>query len=404
MEKFPLHIKNPELQTSLSASIENKEEIRGEWIKYEQGSRDADKLFESLVGKGADWYGVTKGYSDAASQLRGGDFYVYYTNDSKGNPTQPRLAIRMDGDSKIGEVRGILPGENIEPVLQGVIDEKLKEFSTEADEYCKKSEDMKKLTLLDQKSKNGEVFTKDDLTFLYEINTSIESFGYDRDPRTAELLANRNLEEDMLVIFECTKEQIARAPSEINENIKAYVGQLEPGIFQKLPENLEHIFISFPKKKIRRDKVEIGGKTAEQLMDELELTGIYVSDEAKFILKSHEFMVGKNLEEVTLVHLTVADLGAFTFFGRYSSLRSIYEHAETLGLELCPAEVGPPLCLKYRNQPLFEPIYIGMKQITDASYPGIFNLYNNGLSSFSMRGSVWDLSCEFVFRLRKLKT
>ena len=33
----------------------------------------------------------------------------------------------------------------------------------------------------------------------------------------------------MLVIFECTREEIANVPSQINENTKAYVGQLEPG-------------------------------------------------------------------------------------------------------------------------------------------------------------------------------
>ncbi|OGJ00540.1 hypothetical protein A3I90_00400 [Candidatus Nomurabacteria bacterium RIFCSPLOWO2_02_FULL_41_9] len=64
-----------------------------------------------------------------------GDFYVYYTNDSSGEPTQPRLAIRMDGDNRIGEVRGILPHQGVEPVMQEALDGKLQEFRGEADAY-----------------------------------------------------------------------------------------------------------------------------------------------------------------------------------------------------------------------------------------------------------------------------
>ncbi|HAO64917.1 TPA: hypothetical protein DCQ44_02970, partial [Candidatus Taylorbacteria bacterium] len=166
-KKFPV-LYAELIQKSLAASIENREEIQGQWVKYEQG-RDGDalKLFQSLEGKGTGW--CTAGSSTAEAQIESGDFYVYYTNDSSGEPTQPRLAIRMDGDNRIGEVRGILPHQNIEPVMQEVLDDKLKEFGTEAEAYHKKSEDMKKLTALDQKREKNESFTKDDLVFLYEI-------------------------------------------------------------------------------------------------------------------------------------------------------------------------------------------------------------------------------------------
>src|SRR3989338_2708750 len=60
-----------------------------------------------------------------------GDFYVYYTNDSSGEPTQPRLAIRMDGDNRIGEVRGILPHQGVEPVMQEALYGKLLKSSEE---------------------------------------------------------------------------------------------------------------------------------------------------------------------------------------------------------------------------------------------------------------------------------
>ncbi len=391
------------IQKSLAASMENREEIKGEWVKYEQGRiGDAAKLFKSLEGKGTGW--CTAGSSTAEAQIESGDFYVFYTNDSNGEPTQPRLAIRMDGDNRIGEVRGILPHQGVEPVMQEALDGKLSEFGTEADAYRKKSEDMRVLTSLEKKHENEESFTKDDLIFLYEINSSIEGFGYQKDPRVAELRQDRNTEEDMLVIFDCTKEEIAHVPSQINEHTKAYVGQLEPGIFQKLPETLEHVYTSFPDKKIRREEVEIGGKSKEQLISEMETAGINISDYAKSMIENPDFVTGKP-EQATLIRLTVADLG----FKSNATTDQIYKRAEELGLELCPADTGPNYRLKYKNQPLGEYFYIGMKQITDSDGdPDVFKLvrYVDGLwldGAWAGPGGGWRPDRKFAFRLRKVE-
>jgi hypothetical protein len=386
---------------SLAASMENREEVRGQWVKYEQGDdAAAEKLFESLEGKGTGW--CTAGRSTAETQIESGDFYVYYTNDASGNPIQPRLAIRMESNNRIGEIRGILPHQGVEPVMQESLDAKLQEFGTEADAYRKKSEDMRLLTTLEHKRENNQPFTKNDLVFLYEINAIIEGFGYQRDPRVQELRAERNPDEDMLVIFECTRDQIAHVPNEITEHTKAYIGPLEPGIFQKLPEGLEHVYTSFPEKKIRRENIEIGGKTAEQLISEMEAAGINISDYAKHMLRSREF-VPSNREEATLIRLTVADLG----FTRSATTDQIYERAQKLGLELCPLDTGPHYRLKYQNQPLGEWFFIGMKQITGSDgNPVVFDLVRRGdglwlFYDWAWPDNAWGPGSEFVFRFRK---
>ncbi len=412
------HLKDPEIKElfskkfptlyaeliskSLAASMEGREEIRGEWVRYEQGdSGAAEKLFESLEGKGTGW--CTAGKSTAETQIESGDFYVYYTNDASGEPTQPRLAVRMDGNNKIGEVRGVLPHQGVEPLMQEVLDGKLSEFGSEADAYRKKSEDMRILTSLEHKKEKEESFTKDDLVFLYEINSSIEGFGYQKDPRIAELRKDRNTEEDMLTIFECTKDQIAHVPSEITSSTKAYVGQLEPGIFQKLPETLEHVYTSFPEKKIRRESVEIGGKSKEQLISEMEASGINISDYAKSMMENPDFITGTNREEAKLVRLTVADLG----FKTSATTDQIYERAQALGLELCPPDTGPNYRLQYKDQPLEEWVRIGMKQITgQGGDPDVFGLvrYDDGLwlySGWALPGNAWNPGNGFVFRFRK---
>lgn len=125
------------ISESLATKIEKNEEIRGEWIKYEQGNqKHAEALFKSLDGKGTGW--CTAGSSTAKAQIKSGDFYVYYTYDQNNEPIQPRIAIRMEGKNKIAEVRGILEHQAMEPIMTPVLEEKLKEFGTEADAYKKK--------------------------------------------------------------------------------------------------------------------------------------------------------------------------------------------------------------------------------------------------------------------------
>ncbi len=391
------------IQKSLAASMENREEVKGQWVKYEQGDDSAaEKLFQSLEGKGTGW--CTAGKSTAETQIESGDFYVFYTNDTSGTPTQPRLAIRMDGDNKIGEVRGILPHQNIEPQMQDVLDEKLQDFGSEADSYRKKSEDMRMLTALEHKQEKGEPFTKDDLTFLYELDSTIEGFGYERDPRITELRNTRNTEEDMPIVFDCAPEEIAWRREDISDRTKAYIGPLEPGIFQKL-SSTEHVYTSFPEKKIRGENIEIGGKSAEQLISEMEAAGINISDYARsMLLNKAEFIPTKNPEDMTLIRLTVGDLG----FKTSATTDQIFERAEQLGLELCPPDTGPAYRLACRNQPLGEYFRIGMKPITGSDGdPVVFGLVRRGGGlwlddDWTYLVGSWDHpDYTFVFRLRK---
>ena len=386
---------------SLSSSVENKEEISGQWVKYESNNEeDANRLWQSVEGKtgGAGW--CIEGKATAHSYNKQGDFYVYYTYDANKNPTQPRLAIQMTGN-QIGQIRGLLPHQDVEPIMQEVLDEKLKEFGSEADAYRKKSSDMQKVTGLVEKQENGENFNKGDLLFLYEVNSKIEGFGYERDPRIDELRMGRNSEEDMLVIFDCTKAEIAHVPNEITATTKAYVGPLEPGVLQKLPENFEHVYTSFPDKKIRREDIEIGGKDANQLTEELESLGNNISEYSADMMKSRDFVVSKK-EKITLIRLTVEDLG----FHSYPTIDQIYARAHELGLELCPPDTGPNYRLKYQDQPMNELIYIGMKQIAGrGGYLDVFCLSHRGgglglRNDWARFSSEWRPYDEFVFRLR----
>lgn len=391
------------IQRSLASKIENKEEIRGEWVKYSQGNqKDSEKLFQSLEGKGTGW--CTAGRSTAQTQIESGDFYVYYTNDADDEPTQPRLAIRMDGNNKIGEVRGILPHQGVEPLMQEVLDGKLQEFGSEADIYRKKSNDMRLLTEIEKKTKANQPLAKDDLVFLYEINSSIEGFGYQKDPRIQELRNQRNPEEDMPIIFECAKDQIARNTKEITENTKAYVGEWSIDISQTIRKypNIEHLYESFPEKKIFMQTLETDPaiNTPEKAEKELKNKNMYLTDWGKDILYKTEF--SKESEIYELVMFTVNQLG----FSNGATTDEIYKRAEDMGLELCPAEVGPHLRLQNQTR---DWMLIAMKQIIgrDGS-PSVFLLSRRVAELGLYAGDAlpayrWGGDYKFVFRLRKLE-
>ena len=310
-----------------TAGALNRESLQGEWVEYDQGS-DHHALEGALRGKGTGWCTAE---GSAYSHLQGGDFYVYYTRGKGGTYSEPRVAIRMEGE-RVAEVRGVNHRQELEPALLDIATEKYHTLPG-GEKFDKMSADMKHVTELAAKQAKEMAFTKDDLTFLYELNNPIEGFGYDKDPRVAELRATRNTERDMPIIFDCTPDQIAHTVAEINANTKAFVGELTPGIFQKLPENLEHIYTKFPDKKIRREHLEIGGKSGEQLIAELEAAGFKISGYAKDMMKSREFVPG-NKEDATLIQLSVADLG----LTRGGTTDQIFARAQALGLELCPPD------------------------------------------------------------------
>lgn len=63
---------------------------------------------------------------------------------------------------------------------------------------------MKHVTKIENKIKEKQELTAGDLIFLYEIDSPIEGFGYEKYPRIQELRSQRNPEEDMPVVFGCT--------------------------------------------------------------------------------------------------------------------------------------------------------------------------------------------------------
>ena len=195
----------------------------GIWKKYNQGS-DPNILFNDIHGKGTGWC-TAGGIETAKMQIEGGDFYVYYTKDEKGEYTNPRIAIRLEANS-IAEIRGIAENQNLESNMEKVVEEKLKEFP-DAEAYKKKVKDMEMLTYIYTKWQQKLELTKEDLRFLYEIDSKIIGFGYKEDPRIKEIIETRDKKIDLSKIFDCKKNQISLTKEEaLKENIIYHYGNL----------------------------------------------------------------------------------------------------------------------------------------------------------------------------------
>lgn len=184
------------------------ETVNGKWIKFNKGS-DYTKLVDLLRGKGTGW--CTAGEVTAKTHLSSGDFYVYCSIDSNGEYKNPRIAIRME-QTNIVEVRGVLKHQNVEPELVEILNRKLEEFPDKS-VYLKKSKDMTLLTKIYEKNNEGEELTKDELAFLYEVNSLIQGFGYRNDPRIEEIINTRNFKDDLSLTLNCK-------PTEISDNIE----------------------------------------------------------------------------------------------------------------------------------------------------------------------------------------
>ena len=118
------------------------------------------------------------------------------------NPNSPGVfasngsaSIRLDLDGKVAEVSGLNEGQAIEDALIPIVKEKTLSL-TGGKEYLQKFEDKQTLIRLDNKMEKGEDLTKEELSFLYELDRPIATLDtYNRkDPRITELRKKYDLE------------------------------------------------------------------------------------------------------------------------------------------------------------------------------------------------------------------
>ncbi|GEM_PF-429683 len=447
-----------------SESIDQKGEItpemrvetKGGWARFPQdqdpseyqpvikveGQQDyiGRPLWQSLQNKGVPW--CTAGLGTAQTQLQGGDFYVYYTLDKQGKPTIPRIAIRMQGN-EVGEARGVLDNaQNVEGNMADIAERQLDKLPG-GDKYRKISADMKKMTFLEWKNglKDSDLdspkvirrlqeesqklfgmsdstlkFSQAQLVFLYELNSPIEGFGYQRDPRINELRKNRNPKVDAPIVLGCNPDQIAWGTNDIiNEKTRAYIGPLYPGIFKVLPNSVE-IYKSFPEGRIDRDSEMLQARKGKDYKRIIEVKKVDIYSTSVQMLEDKQFentrFKGRVPEEVQVVRLRCEDLMRPTDTKGYLTTDEIKERAKELGLLDMPTY--PDVILNYiiQHEDKIERgdwfYAVGMETIAGSDgYPHVFDVRRDEDDELWLDGrwtepeSPWSSDDEFVFSFRK---
>src|SRR3989338_1520341 len=146
-----------------------------------------------------------------------------------------------------------------------------------------------------------------------------------------------------------------------------------------------------------------GLKTADDFRKSLLDSGNKVSSEANGILGNPAFTVAVEKIKIDLVIKSVDELG----FKCGAIRQQIYGRANELGLDLCPAEVGPQLRLQYKDQPEEEHLIVAMNPIADSG--GALELFfverdDSGLwlcGYYVHPGLIWNAAFSFVFARRK---
>ena len=368
----------------------------GEWRVFPQGS-NAEELTHTLQGKGTGW--CTAGTRTAETQLAQGDFHVYYSKNDLGEAKIPRLAIRMEGEH-IAEVRGVAHKQEVDPYITDILTEKMNEFGTQGEQYQKKAGDMKYLTEIDQKTKDGESLNQQELRFLYELDNVIEGFGYSQDPRIVELRAGRDELADAQIILDCTRAEIATDGTEVSPETRVYMGAWSMEVYQKLPAKVEHMYRGNLSEKVFFRSIKLSTKTGQEYEWELRSQGVWIDSDVDYILSQLE--PRKEAGAIKLVEFSVAELG-FTGNTRYDA---ICARAKELGLELCPPETGPEVRLQYQDQKVDNWVRVATEPLSDrdGSLP-LWSVYRSGDApwldaSYGRPDREWYPGARFLFVAR----
>ena len=198
---------------------EKPEDIEGDWFTYQLG--DEDELANAAEGTG--WCiadpNVAHNYLSYGNYYAGNDNYweedednseednqnsskakfiifkLKAPNSPDGYSTNGVASIRLDPDGKVTEVSGLNEGQAIEDSLIPTVKEKVLSLPG-GKEFLQKFEDKQTLIKLDHKLQNGEDLTKEELSFLYELDRPIATLDTynDEDPRITELKEKYGIE------------------------------------------------------------------------------------------------------------------------------------------------------------------------------------------------------------------
>ena len=189
---------------------ERTEDVHGDWFEYKLG--DEEEI--ANLAEGTRWcvvdpnvahnylvygeYGHSRSTRADEESNSKAKFIIFRLED----PNSPGVfasngsaSIRLDPNGKVAEISGLNEGQAVEDALVPIVKEKTLSLPG-GEKYLQKFDDKQALIRLDKKMEKGEDLTKEELSFLYELDRPIATLDTynEEDPRIPELKEKYDLE------------------------------------------------------------------------------------------------------------------------------------------------------------------------------------------------------------------
>ena len=189
---------------------ERTEDVHGDWFEYKLG--DEEEI--ASLAEGTRWcvvdpnvahnylvygeYGHSRSTGSDEESNSKAKFIIFRLED----PNSPGIfasngsaSIRLDPNGKVDEISGLNDGQAVEDALVPIVKEKTLSLPG-GEKYLQKFDDKQALIRLDKKMEKGEDLTKEELSFLYELDRPIATLDTynEEDPRIPELKEKYDLE------------------------------------------------------------------------------------------------------------------------------------------------------------------------------------------------------------------
>ena len=172
-------------------------------------------------------------------------FKLKAPNSPDGYSTNGVASIRLDPDGKVTEVSGLNEGQAIEDSLIPTVKEKVLSLPG-GKEFLQKFEDKQTLIRLDHKMQNGEDLTKEELSFLYELDRPIATLDTynSKDPRITELKEKYGIEYALEKGIDVNELVPSLNPDDIAKNLDYLLEQGANINVDELASNLDSVRIA----------------------------------------------------------------------------------------------------------------------------------------------------------------
>ena len=220
---------------------ERTEDVHGDWFEYKLG--DEEEI--ASLAEGTRWcvvdpnvahnylvygeYGHSKSTGSDKESNSKAKFIIFRLED----PNSPGVyasngsaSIRLDPDGIVDEISGLNDGQAVEDALVPIVKEKALSLPG-GEKYLQKFDDKQALIKLDNKMKEGEDLTKEELSFLYELDCPIATLDtYNiEDPRIPELKEKYGIEYALEKGVDANKMVASLDSCDIAKNLDSFLKQ-----------------------------------------------------------------------------------------------------------------------------------------------------------------------------------